>query len=79
MVDVVNNSGMALTVVSLVMGGVVWLIRLEGRVNSHDREHRIHRERVEELRDAHSRQHTELRSDIAYIRARIDNALNGKH
>lgn len=77
--DIVDNLGLFMTLASLTMGAVVWLIRLEGRVNSHDREHRMHRERDEELRIDHARQHTELRSDIAYIRSRIDNALNGKH
>ena len=38
---------------------VVWLIRLEGRVNTHQA------------------LHDRLAADVAYIRARIDSALNG--
>lgn len=62
------DTGQVMTGFSVLLGAVIWLIRLEGRVNTHDREHRTHRERVEELRE-----------DLAYIRARIDNALSGKH
>ena len=47
-----------------VVGAIVWLVRLEGRVNGHDREHAQHKER-----------HDDMRSDIAYIRQRIDSAL----
>lgn len=38
---------------------VVWLIRLEGRIN------------------VQGVLHTEMKEDIAYIRQRIDRALNG--
>jgi hypothetical protein len=41
------------------IGGLVWLIRLEGRINTHDA------------------LHDKLASDVTYIRARIDKALNG--
>jgi hypothetical protein len=44
---------------SLAVGALVWLIRLEGRVNLN--------ERVT----------NDLSEDVKYIRARIDDALNG--
>lgn len=54
-------AGMAIT-------SLVAFVRLEGRVNGHDREHL-----------EHSKRHTEMREDLSYIRERIDRALNGKH
>lgn len=50
-----------------VVGVCAWLFRLEGRVNTHDVEHRQHRTN-----------HDAIKSDLAYIRERIDSALNGK-
>ena len=57
----------------LGVGGTVvaicaWLFRLEGRVNTHDVEHKQHRQN-----------HDDLKSDVSYIRERIDSALNGRH
>ena len=60
--------GWMLTAGAFVIGYIVWLVRLEGRVNGHDREHKEHKDR-----------HDEMREDLAYIRQRIDKALNGKH
>jgi hypothetical protein len=53
---------------SVVVGAIVWLVRLEGRIAGHDHEHLQHQAR-----------HDEMRADLAYIRDRIDRALNGKH
>lgn len=50
-----------------MVGAIVWLVRIEGRVNGHDAQHVQHQKR-----------HEELRTDIAYIRDRIDHALNGR-
>lgn len=44
----------------MVIGALVWLVRLEGRIN-------IQTELYRQLRD-----------DVTYIRARIDEALNSK-
>jgi hypothetical protein len=53
------DTGTAIQVaVPLIVGGV-WLIRLEGRVNTQ------------------SELHKNLKEDVAYIRQRIDRALNG--
>lgn len=62
------DAGVVVTVTASAVAVVVWLVRLEGRVNGHDREHKIHADR-----------HEELREDISYIRERIDSALNGRH
>lgn len=59
---------MAPAVLTAGISFVVWLVRLEGRVNGHDREHK-----------EHTRRHEEMRDDISYIRRRIDSALNGRH
>lgn len=56
----------AMTVGAPALMAVVWLVRLEGRINGHDRELT-----AAEKRDA------ELREDVKYIRDRIDRALNG--
>jgi hypothetical protein len=62
------GEGVAIAAVSGFVTAIVWLVRLEGRVNGHDREHRQHQER-----------HDEMRADVAYIRERIDRAVNGRH
>lgn len=49
----------AVVIATPVVIGLVWLIRLEGRVNTHDK------------------RHEDLKADVQYIRARIDQALNG--
>lgn len=50
------------------LGAVVWLIRLEGRVNTNESKH-----------DSLKENHDLLADDVRYIRARIDQALNGRH
>lgn len=52
--------GTVLTAGAMAVGVVIWLIRLEGRVNMQSA-----------LQDR-------LSADVAYIRARIDDALNGR-
>lgn len=62
------SEAVVMTIGGAVISGLVWLVRLEGRVNGHDREHKQHADR-----------HEEMREDLAYIRERIDKALNGRH
>jgi hypothetical protein len=73
------EQGTALTVALAMVGGVVWLVRLEGRINNHDATHAEHVSRHTQIREEIERRHHELRADIVYIRERIDKALNGKH
>lgn len=61
------DASAVIPVVIAFVGVVVWAVRLEGRVNAHDRAHEEHKQR-----------HEELRSDLTYIRERIDRALNGR-
>lgn len=56
---------------SLAVPGIVWLVRLEGRINAHDRELRL-------LEENHRSAFEQLRSDVAYIRDRIDRALGAR-
>lgn len=51
-----------------VIGGLSWLLRLEGRVNTGEALHNT-------LKDSHA----ELKDDVRYIRDRIDRALHGRH
>lgn len=53
---------------SMVVAGIVWLVRLEGRVNVHDRE-------LELVSDTHDKEFQQLREDLKYIRDRIDAVL----
>lgn len=62
------SEGVVMTLGAGFISALVWLVRLEGRINGHDREHRQHNDR-----------HEEVRADLAYIRSRIDRALNGRH
>lgn len=66
------------TIGAVFVASLVWLIRLEGRVNAHDLEHNSHKERNEELRAGQTRQYDDLRADLAYIRARIDAVLGAR-
>lgn len=61
------ESGAALTVAGSFVGAVIWLIRLEGRVNTNEALHAT-------LKDSHD----ELKDDVRYIRERIDTALSRK-
>jgi hypothetical protein len=61
------ESGAALTVAITFVGAVVWLIRLEGRVNTN-----------EALHATLKANHDELKADVRYIRERIDRALDGQ-
>lgn len=58
-----------IALLGLLLGGVVWGARLEERVNAHDRAlatvEEQHREAVQQFRD-----------DLAYIRRRLDEALD---
>jgi hypothetical protein len=49
----------AAAVLALVVGSVVWLIRLEGRVNTHEA---ICAERYKQLQDRHAETLDEMRS-----------------
>lgn len=59
----------AITIAAGAITGLVWLVRLEGRVNGHDRE-------LKDTKDTHSEEITTLRADVQYIRQRIDSALD---
>jgi len=53
-----TDPGTLIVVILAVIAGIVWLVRLEGRINGHDREM------------------SQVRDDIAYIRDRIDRAID---
>ena len=59
-------------VVSLVIGSVVWLIRLEGRVNTHEA---ICSERYQQLQDRHVETLDEMRSMDAKLDSIIQRML----
>jgi hypothetical protein len=56
------------TLASIAIGSVIWLVRLEGRVNSHDRE-------IKDVKDSHESDMQQIRLDLNYIRGRIDRAI----
>ena len=56
---------------SLAVAGVVWLVRLEGRVGAQARE-------LQMLDQTHNKDLEQLRADIRYIRERIDRALGAR-
>jgi|TARA_R110002051_G_scaffold182799_1_gene252314 hypothetical protein len=55
-------------VVSLVVGSIVWLIRLEGRVNTHEA---ICAERYQQLRQ----QHVEGLDEMRLIETKLDSLI----
>jgi hypothetical protein len=58
-----------ITVGVLGVSTVVWLVRLEGRVNSHD-------QAIATVNEKLDRNDRLLREDVAYIRSRIDQAVS---
>lgn len=75
--------GAVIAAATLALGGLIWLIRLEGRVNVLDRavnalEHKHDRDlqavevKFVELREDLIRMHKEIREDLTYIRTRLD-------
>lgn len=65
--DVLALLAGVMTVGGSLVGLVVWSVRLEGRVNTHEQRHH-----------QHDKAHDEIKADVQYIRARIDAALNGR-
>ncbi len=63
--------------VSTVVVVVVWLVRMEGRVNTQEQRHTDHIQANSKEHEQHKKRHEELRDDILYIRDRIDRAING--
>jgi hypothetical protein len=57
-----------IAVVSLVAGSIVWLIRLEGRVNTHEA---ICTERYRQLRE----QHVEALDEMRLIETKLDGLI----
>lgn len=57
-----------MTIVGLSVAALVWLVRLEGRVNSHDRE-------IKDVKEGHDSDIQQIRRDLEYIRGRIDRAI----
>jgi hypothetical protein len=62
------DPGTIVTVVCCAIAALVWLVRLEGRVNSHDRE-------IKDVKDSHESDMQQIRLDLNYIRGRIDRAI----
>lgn len=58
---------LVLGVGAAVVGICAWLFRLEGRVNTHDVEHAQHRQ-----------DHEDVKTDVRYIRDRIDEVIGRK-
>lgn len=63
---------------SLTLAGVVWAVRLEGRVNTNDRAIAAVDTRVVEVRQQQKDSVDQVRQDLTYIRSRIDQALDHK-
>ena len=73
------DMSLALAGLGLFGGIVIWAIRQEGRLNTHDQQHAEHKTQIEKVAAEALRRHDEVREDLLYIRQRIDAALNGKH
>lgn len=54
------------------VAALVWFVRLEGRVNSHD-------DRFVSLTKTADERHKALTDDLTYIRQRIDYAIGRRH
>lgn len=63
--------GIALTGGLAVIGGVVWLVRLEGRVNTHEAECAQRQQRMDE-------RHVETNKKLDAIDAKLDRLVEGQ-
>jgi hypothetical protein len=70
--------GEFLTAGGLAVGVIVWLVRMEGRLNGVQQAHEEHVKTNDREHAQHHKRHEEMRDDITYIRERIDRALNGR-
>lgn len=74
-----TDLGLIVTLASLGVTALVWLVRLEGRVNSHDREIKdvkeVHDRELKDVKEGHDNNIQQIRRDLEYIRGRIDSAL----
>jgi len=61
-------------VITAIVFVVVWLVRIEGRVNGHDLQLHNAGEVQREQRELEAMRFQELRSDLGYIRMRLDAA-----
>lgn len=68
--DNVSEAGIISTVLA-ALGGVVWAVRIEGKVLSHDKE-------LAQLRDDARDDRVQVRTDLAYIRSRLDELTGRK-
>jgi len=60
--------GLAFAIAGSAVVGVVWLVRLEGRID-----------KAEQRALDHAADISEIKDDMRYVRERIDRAVNGKH
>lgn len=65
--EVWAGAAVLLTLCGMSVTGLVWAVRLEGRVNGHDQQI-----------EAHDQQFDDVKDDVKYIRDRIDRALEGR-
>jgi|DEB19_MinimDraft_3_1074340.scaffolds.fasta_scaffold72192_2 hypothetical protein len=59
-------------IVATWIGGVVYAIRQEGRINLHDKQHEDHDRELAKLRTEQADLKREIREDLSYIRERVD-------
>lgn len=75
--EVIAIAGLFLTIITLALAGVVWIIRLEGRIGALDAAllaaRGAHAEQILEVKETNK----QLREDIGYIRGRLDQVLAG--
>lgn len=60
-----------ITICALALAGVVWAVRLEGRINAHDRD-------IAAIEAARKESIETVRADLAYIRGRLDQVLDAR-
>ena len=71
-----EHAGVILSVVCAVVAVLAWLFRLEGQVNRQAQRHEDYAKACDREMLQHHARHEELRSDVSYIRERIDRALS---
>jgi hypothetical protein len=64
----VPDPGTIVTIVGLAIAGVVWLVRLEGRHDSHERECIVWRQRADE-------RHKEVKEHLGNINEKLDRVI----
>lgn len=63
---------------AVLVGGIAWLANLRERINTHEEKFADNEKAHAAMCAENAADHAEIKTDLKYIRARVDWALNGR-